>query len=135
MVCRPTGVVSGGSIVTRQKLNGVWQPWEWLNPPMAAGTEYRLTERFRGKPVYCRVVDCGALPNKAQKTVSHGGNGGWYVIRYFGYSPTGTAGWSQAVPYGANTQLRITDKYIYVVTTEDYSAKNLLVALYYTKEE
>ena len=29
---------------------------EWLNPPMIAGVEYRTTERFGGKVVYCKHV-------------------------------------------------------------------------------
>ena len=28
-------------------------PWEWVNPPMKLGVEYRTTERYLGKPVYC----------------------------------------------------------------------------------
>lgn len=27
-------------------------PWEWINPPMTLGVEYRTTERFNGLPVY-----------------------------------------------------------------------------------
>lgn len=30
-------------------------PWEWVNPPMILGTEYRTTERYLGKPVYTQV--------------------------------------------------------------------------------
>lgn len=41
---------------------GGWQPWEWVNPPMLTGVEYRTTERYLGKPVYCKVVDCGTVP-------------------------------------------------------------------------
>ena len=36
----------------RQKHAGEWQSWEWVNPPMEDGVEYRTTERFHGKPVY-----------------------------------------------------------------------------------
>ena len=36
--------------------NGTWNPWEWVNPPMAVGVEYRTTERFEGAPVYCGLV-------------------------------------------------------------------------------
>ena len=52
--------------------NGKWSPWEWVNPPMALGVEYRTTERYLGKPVYVKVVDCGAMPNTTTKTVNHG---------------------------------------------------------------
>lgn len=29
---------------------------EWINPPMVAGVEYRTTEKFEGKSVYCQLV-------------------------------------------------------------------------------
>lgn len=29
-----------------------WGAWEWVNPPMALGVEYRTTERINGKAVY-----------------------------------------------------------------------------------
>ena len=45
-------------------------PWEWVNPPMGLGVEYRTTERYLGKPVYVKTVDTGALPNATYKEVS-----------------------------------------------------------------
>lgn len=38
-------------------VNGVltWSAWEYANPPLVAGQEYRTTERYLGKPVYVRV--------------------------------------------------------------------------------
>ena len=36
---------------------------EWINPPMLIGVEYRTTERWKGKPVFTKVVDCGNLPS------------------------------------------------------------------------
>ena len=49
-----------------------WQPWEWVNPPMKLGVEYRTTERYQEKPVYAKVVYFGKLPNNTEKAVSHG---------------------------------------------------------------
>ena len=49
---------------------GGWQPWEWVNPPLLLGVEYRTTERYVGSPVYVKLVDFGALPNNNQKDVS-----------------------------------------------------------------
>lgn len=43
----------------RTKRNDVWGEWEYFNPPMNAGVEYRTTERYLGKPVYAMVIDCG----------------------------------------------------------------------------
>lgn len=50
----------------RRRIIGVWKPWEWVNPPMAVGVEYRTTERYMGKPVYVMVVDCGVAPSKSE---------------------------------------------------------------------
>ena len=48
-----------------------WSSWEWLNPPMQTGVEYRTTERWNGKPVYAKLIDFGLLPNISRKTISH----------------------------------------------------------------
>lgn len=49
-----------------------WGPWEWINPPMYLNTEYRTTERYLGKPVYCKLIDFGALPDSTTKKIAHG---------------------------------------------------------------
>lgn len=36
--------------------NGVWGQWEWENPPMVTGVEYRTTERHNNNAVY-KMVD------------------------------------------------------------------------------
>jgi len=42
------------AICLRRKISGTWGAWEWDNPPLIAGQEYRTTERFNGKPVYVK---------------------------------------------------------------------------------
>lgn len=59
-----------GSVCKREKRAGTWTPWEWVNPPLALGVEYRTTERYLGKPVYCKLVNCGEIAG--DKTVAHG---------------------------------------------------------------
>ena len=58
-VCTPaaerTGVATDGVMT--------WEPWEYVNPPMELGKEYRTTERYNGKPVYVRMVNVATLPN------------------------------------------------------------------------
>ena len=56
----------------RHYFDSTWTPWEWKNPPMEIGVEYRTTERWQGKPVYYKVVDFGGLPNETTATVSIG---------------------------------------------------------------
>lgn len=57
-------------IVERKQINNVWGDWEYLNPPMKLGVEYRTTERCLGRPVYVKAVDCSPLTDG--KSVPHG---------------------------------------------------------------
>jgi hypothetical protein len=57
-------------ILTRSKIGGDIGAWEWVNPPMQLGVEYRTTERYMGKPVYVKLVDCGNLPNSSTKGIT-----------------------------------------------------------------
>lgn len=41
-----------GTVMRRIRTNSTWGNWEYINPPLVAGVEYRTTERFEGKPVY-----------------------------------------------------------------------------------
>lgn len=60
------------TIAIRYRFGSEWQPWEYINPPMTLGVEYRTTERYLGKPVYVKLIDCGNLPNGTTKEVAHG---------------------------------------------------------------
>lgn len=61
-----------------RKWEGVWQPFEWVNPPLVSGTEYRTTERHGGKPVYAYMValERGWSPDRTTttgtSTIPHG---------------------------------------------------------------
>lgn len=58
---------------------------EWINPPMIAGTEYRTTERWGGKPVYIKMLSCGAMPNKnTTRNVGHGISNMEYIVDFGG---------------------------------------------------
>ena len=47
-----------------------WSEWEYVNPPLQIGVEYRTTERYQEKPVYYKIVDCGQIVDNKQ--VEHG---------------------------------------------------------------
>ena len=53
--------VVSGSIGRRYTTTGSdgWSAWEYTNPPMIPGVEYRTPERWNGKPVYTTLVDFG----------------------------------------------------------------------------
>lgn len=57
----------------RKLSGGTWTEWDINNPPLELGVEYRTTERYLGKPVYCKLIDCGNLPAPgASSTIAHG---------------------------------------------------------------
>lgn len=43
-------------LIRTKNESGAWTEWEWVNPPMQAGVEYRTTERSEGKPVYAKRI-------------------------------------------------------------------------------
>lgn len=46
---------------------GGWSDFDWVNPPMIVGVEYRTTERYNGKPVFVMAVDGGVFPDNSLK--------------------------------------------------------------------
>ena len=51
----------------RHFTDNVWSDWEWVNPRLIPGTEYRTTERWNGNPVYAIAVNFESLPNASEK--------------------------------------------------------------------
>ncbi|MGO5113618.1 pyocin knob domain-containing protein [Candidatus Avoscillospira sp. LCP25S3_F1] len=60
-----------GIVKRRSKERGVWRAWEWDNPIMEYGVEYRTTSRYHRKPVYAKLVQFGVLPNATASSVAH----------------------------------------------------------------
>lgn len=69
------------SMAMRSSNNEGWTPWEYINPHLKPGVEYRTTERYLGKPVYAKTIDCGTVPLNTQKIVSMGVSGRLNKIR------------------------------------------------------
>lgn len=111
-----------------------WQPWEWVNPPMALGVEYRTTERWNGKVVYTKLIDFGALPNTTEKTVGHD-----VYPMGLPLSVTVTAkkdNWSFTLPsdHSIETKVLFNAQGVTVATTLDRSDYNAYATLKYTKD-
>lgn len=49
--------------------NNSFGPWEWVNPPMQLGVEYRTTERHLGNPVYCKVLEVSPITDGGSITI------------------------------------------------------------------
>ena len=58
---KATNITGSPYRLVRSKSNDSpdWSGWEWLNPPMLSGVEYRTTERWKGEPVYTVLVNAG----------------------------------------------------------------------------
>lgn len=115
-----------------------WDEWEWVNPPMELGVEYRTTERWMGKPVYVKVVDCGTLPNNDSKTVSTGVSGYFRPVEIEARRPIDGGGQVvQRLPIiSGNDVLAIGFMYgsgVRIVTTSDMSAYTAIATVKYTK--
>ena len=106
---------------------------EWLNPPMQLGVEYRTTERWKGKPVYVKLVDFGALPNAGLATKDWS-DGDSRVRPFFicGLMDNGNA-----LPYfgvsGARVYVGVDNNAIYVTTENDRSKTTAAMIVKYIK--
>ena len=52
----------------RYAVDGVWTPWEYVNPPMQLGVEYRTVEQYNSKPVYAKAISFGQARMPHTKT-------------------------------------------------------------------
>ena len=108
--------------------NGVWSPWEWVNPPMQLGVEYRTTERYNSKPVYVKTVDLGRLPDRSNKSVEHGVADIEACFEFYGnYYPTGI----NLIGNSTYTKLHLNNDTIYIST--GLSNASAIVVMKYTK--
>ena len=117
-----TSEFSEKEFALRKKISGVWQPWEWVNPPMQLGVEYRTVERYNKKPVYTKMLNFGALPNSTSKSFAHGISSLGYVVDIYGQ---GVAG--QDVKVGVDTTN------ITITSTSNLSAVTAYPVIKYTK--
>lgn len=124
------GSIDGIYHASKKRLrNGTWLPWEYDNPPLDLGVEYRTTERYLGKPVYVKVVDCGNLPASGLKNIAHG-IANCKPIYVYGEMSNGNT-----LPYTVGTTYSISadgiDIQIYV--TGDFSSHTVKATIKYTK--
>ena len=133
-----------GAKLRRYNVDGTWYPWEWVNPPMQPGEEYRTTERYDGKPVYAKLIDFGALPNSTVKQVLiseekvipiwfEGKIDQNHTIMRDGYLPGsfGTGGHFIITAFSISNNLR--NNGIIVKTSEDLSGYTAKVHIKYIK--
>ena len=121
-----------GCQIKRVCASGTWYPWEWINPPMQLGVEYRTTERYLGKPVYVKAVNFGTLPNATTKTMTWATSG--VVLAVLSVEATS----SQGTPVGlgaslSGTEITATTTTLYIKSSGNYSTDTAVFRLKYTK--
>ena len=116
---------------------GQWDPLEYINPDMKLGVEYRTTERYLGKPVYCKLVNFGALPNNTTKNVSLNIDNPEYLVGICGNSnkniniPSNNFGGGMAD--GNIVAIWTNLSSVYISTNGDRSNHSAIILVKYTK--
>lgn len=129
----PRGTTNG--LWRMLKDNGVWRPVEWVNPLMELGIEYRTMERYLGKPVYVKVVDCGKCPESGHKDIQFDTSGVALPIRCYG---NWTYDGRSTIPFETTGSDRmvvgIIGRLIRITTGgRNFSEHTCTVTVYYTK--
>lgn len=124
----------------RKKFRGTWDAWEWVNPPMIPGSEYRTTERWNGKPVYTQMRNGLSFPNTSYRDIEFGIVNTAKVIRHrhiaYGLDMcempmiSGTT----VTAYGYFTQSNNGLVYRYKTSTDLTSYTESYIQVWYTKE-
>lgn len=108
----------------------VWMPFEWENPPMRTGIEYRTTERHNNKPVYKKAVNTGALSAGTSKSVAHGVQDiGLRLSALYGLNNDG----DNLVGNPGITGILVDGSNITITTAAGFSTSNSWVVIAYTK--
>ena len=114
----------------RYAVDGVWTPWEYVNPPMQIGVEYRTTERYNSKPVYKKAINTGALSAGTSKSVAHGvQNIGLRLSALYGLNNGG----DNLVSNPGITGILVDGSNITITTAAGFSTSNSWVVIAYTK--
>lgn len=109
---------------------GEWQPWEWVNPPMQVGVEYRTTERFLGQPVYTMLRRIGGFTGNG--TCTFGESGYHAAVRIFATASYG--GMRLKVDDSKIKTIQHSAGYVYVqVSMGSETCTDCYVQMWYTK--
>jgi hypothetical protein len=113
-----------------------WPAIEWINPPMHPNVEYRTTERWKGKPVYCKVIETAEIPASSGTKRVELGIDYSKVVRYHCFASNVTN--INSLPYadssGNSLTVRILGTGLFFVASSDaFSGYTATITLYYVK--
>lgn len=121
---------TGFIVMKRVCFDGSWGEWEYENPPMVVGNEYRTTERFEGRPVYAKAIRFGNLPAVGRTNIAHNIVGKYANIRYS--VQINDSGRMLENDPGI-TEVIVNDTDVYITTNTDLSEYSVTFILWYTK--
>lgn len=115
-----------------------WSEWEYINPPMALGVEYRTTERWDGKVVYTKAVDLGALPASGEKSVNYTSKAATNVVSLEAHAVSASGTVNGFPFYTSTSELRgkvsASGFNIYIDAFSDMSGHTGYAIIKYTKD-
>ena len=116
-------------LLMRVRRGGTWKEWEWIDPPMEIGIEYRTTKRYGNYSVYTKLISCGNITT-GRNVIAH--NLSCEIIDYAGSCD------KNALPYhDANTNgeatLAVTLNNIIINATSQFNGKRAYVQIWYVK--
>lgn len=115
----------------------VFEDWEWVNPPLEPGIEYRTTQRYNNSPVFVKMVECGFFPNASTKEVTHGVDNIDKIIK--AEATSDALGSFLPIYIKINNTISpvatvyATQDSITVYSADDWSAYQCFTTIYYTK--
>ena len=125
-----SGLATSVGFIVQKRVcfKGSWGEWEYDNPHMVVGYEYRTTERWNGLPVYVKMINFGALPNASVKNVEHGISRKAYNVR----CDISSVDTGNMLSQNANITTVIADSTnVQIATSSDMSNINAFVTLWY----
>ena len=123
-----------GCMVQRVQYANIWGEWEYVNPSLLNGVEYRTTERWNGKPVYAQTIGLGEMPNSSDKQINHNIANIEHIVEARGSSSRGyffPLDWSD--PSVGKVSLYVNAKNIIIECETDWTGYSCDVIMKYTK--
>ena len=117
-----------------------WPAIEWINPPMHPSVEYRTSERWKGKPVYCKVFEIGTadIPAASGSKRVEIGIEHTNIVRYHCLASYSTN--CVQLPYADSTGNSLTVRVMgtglfFTASNTTFSGYTATFTVYYVKEE
>lgn len=111
---------------------------EWITPPMSPNVEYRTAERWKGQPVYCKLIEIGSadIPSSSGSKRVEIGIDHTKVVRYHCFASYSTN--IIGLPYADNTGTSLTVRVLgtglfFTASNASFSGYTANFTVYYVK--